>query len=84
MIGEGVTSCDPCVKSARLRDDGRRIEDFIGLVIVVCPRCGERADVRPFDRPFAAWEPGDVATRASTETVNWGRFRYTIQRNCPQ
>ena len=35
--------------SGRFRDDGRRIEDFADLVLVVCPRCGEHADIRPFD-----------------------------------
>jgi hypothetical protein len=31
----------------RFRDDGRTIYDFLDIVLVVCPQCGERADVRP-------------------------------------
>jgi hypothetical protein len=50
------------VTSGRFRDDGRRIEDFADHVIVVCPRCGEHADVRPFD-------PGDGVRRNAAASV---------------
>ena len=31
----------------RFRDDGRRIEDFLDTILVVCPQCAARAEVRP-------------------------------------
>jgi hypothetical protein len=31
----------------RFRDDGRLIGDFLDVILVVCPRCGARAEVRP-------------------------------------
>lgn len=31
----------------RFRDDGRMIGDFLSTILVVCPQCGARAEVRP-------------------------------------
>lgn len=31
----------------RHQDGGERLEDFLGHILVVCPRCGHRADVLP-------------------------------------
>lgn len=48
--------------TGRFRDDGRRIEDFVDHIVVVCPHCGERADVRPFD-------PGDDTRSTSLASL---------------
>jgi len=37
----------------RFQDDGRTLADFVGEVVVVCPRCSDRALVRPLEDPAA-------------------------------
>lgn len=37
----------------RFKDDGRTLGDFVEEVLVICPRCSERAVVRPLEDPAA-------------------------------
>lgn len=41
--------------SERVRDDGRRLDDFAYEILVVCPECEGRAVTRPKDREATGW-----------------------------